>query len=322
MTTTPIEYPLINYSEFATLSRCERQHRLLYIDGLDDGHDESQASGLNLGTLLHLGGGRWQAGLGATLPVQWTDDINTGGKPGEVRTLRLDDFDPETVDLALWLLKRYELHYGSEPPSDWKLLSAEEWLERKFGTGRAQWRLVGRSDGAVEIDGLIWLLERKSYKSKGRLDYVGVDPQLGCYSLLFERKYGVRPFGVIYDGIYTYPYVPRKPTQAELIEESGLTFGTKKAAQEWAREQVARHPGVERDPADSFERREVEISDAHLEAAKEYLASAVRRRRALIKRPGDALPNVGAHCSWCPVQEQCWDQLGAGYNEEIEFDEG
>lgn len=318
---TTIELPQINYSEFAALTRCEKQHRMLYIDGEADDHDPSIQSGLNLGTLLHLGGGRWQMGLGATLPVQWTDDINTGGKPGEVRTLRLDDFAPETVDLAEWLLNRYTLHYGSQPPSDWKLLSAEEWLTRKFGTGRSQWLLVGRSDGAVEIDGDIWLLERKSYRSKGRLDYVGVDPQLGCYSLLFEKKYGLRPHGVIYDGIYTYPYVPKVPTQKQLIEESGLIFGTKAAERDWAREAVARNPGIERPAEDSFERREVEISDAHLEAAKEYLASAVRRRRALIKRPGDALPNVGSHCSWCPVQEQCWDQLGAGYGDEIEFDD-
>lgn len=318
---TRIDLPLINYSEFAALTRCERQHRMLYIDGIAEEHDPSAASGLNKGTLLHLGCGRWQEGLGATLPTEWTDDINTGGKPGEVRTVRLEDFDQETVDDALWLLKRYEEHYGSGLPSDWKLLSAEEWLTRRFGTGRSQWLLVGRSDGAVEIDGEVWLLERKSYKSKGRLDYVGVDPQLGCYSLLFEAKYGKRPVGIIYDGIYTYRWTPKKPTQQELIDASDLTFGTKKAAQDWARVQVANHPGFDRPAYESFERREIELGDAHLDAAKEYLAAAVRRRRALIKRPSDALPNVGSHCSWCPVQEECWDQLGGGFGEEIEYED-
>ena len=331
MTTIPI--PLINYSEFSTLANCEQQWRYGYIEMQED---EGEHRGMHLGTLLHLGGGRWQAGEGATLPREWTDDINTGGKPGEVRTLRLTDFDPEVVELAEWLLERYMQCYGSQPPSSWNVISAEEWLSRDFGGGRGKWTLVGRSDGAVEIDGRIWLLERKSYKSKGRLDYAGVDPQLGCYSLLFEKKYGERPFGIIYDGIYTYQWAIKKPTQAELIAErvaslpaeappGGDAFDTwtRKAQTEWAREAVAQHPGVQQHgPEESFERRFIDLGDGHLEAARTYLASAIRRRRVLQRRPSDAIPNVGRHCSWCGFKNKCWDALGGlDDDEELEYDD-
>jgi len=321
MTTIPL--PLINYSEFNTLSQCERKWHYAYTLGEEE---TGNKAAMNLGTLLHLGLGKWQEGKGVELPSWWMDNISSGGKPGEMQRLQLSDFDPSVIERAEWLLERYVTHYGSAPPSSWNVISAEEWLSRDFGAGRSKWTLVGRTDGAVEIDGNVWLLERKSYGSKGRLDYVGVDPQLGCYSLLYEKKYGVRPFGIIYDGIYTYQWALKKPTQAQCIAElppsSPIHSMLKKDQTEWAREAVERHPGVQtREPYESFERREIELGDEHLRVAKEYLAGAIRRQRVLRKRPGDAIPNVGRDCSWCGFKAQCWSDLGGGDDESIYYDD-
>lgn len=322
--------PVINYSEFDTLSSCEEKWKRAYILGQEP--EPGNKTGLHRGTLLHLALGRWQNGLGATLPEVWTDDINTGGKPGVEQTLRLTDFDVEVVESVLWLLERYVEHYGSAPPSSWNVITSEEWLTRDFGSGTGRWTLVGRTDGAVEIDGQLWLLERKSYGSKGRLDYVGVDPQLAAYCLLYEAKHGVRPFGVIYDGIYTYQWALKKPTQAQCIEEgiaSGVTidgtkleFLTKKLQTEWARAAVERHPGVQtHEASESFDRREIELGDGHLAAARAYLAGAVRRQRVVLRRPSDAIPNVGRDCSWCDFKKACWADLGGVDEESIYYDD-
>lgn len=315
--------PVINYSEFNALSQCEEKWRRGYVLGQEE---TGTKAAMHLGTLLHLGLGRWQNGLGATLPDEWTDDINTGGKPGEVLTVRLADFDPDVIERAHWLMERYVAHYGPQPPSSWNVVSSEEWLYRDFGSGVGKWTLVGRTDGAVRIDGQLWLLERKSYGSKGRLDYVGVDPQLACYCLLYEAKHGERPFGIIYDGIYTYQWALKKPTQKQLIEELPATSPvlalTKKEQTEWARAAVERHPGVQtREPHESFERREIELGDGHLAAAKAYLAGAIRRRRVILKRPEDAIPNVGRDCSWCGFKTSCWGDLGGPDEDSIYYDE-
>jgi len=317
--------PVINYSEFNTLSQCEEKWRRSYVN-LEE--ETGTKDAMHLGTLLHLALGRWQNGEGATLPEVWTDDINTGGKPGEIKTLRLAEFNPEIVERCEWLLERYVQHYGSAPPSSWNVITSEEWLTRDFGSGTGKWTLVGRTDGAVMIDGQLWLLERKSYGSKGRLDYVGVDPQLAAYCLLYEAKHGVRPFGIIYDGIYTYQWALKKPTQKQVIEESlsqadsPLHNLTGKQRTEWARQYVERHPGVQtREPYESFDRREIELGDGHLAAAKAYLAGAIRRRRVIQRRPSDAIPNVGRDCSWCGHKRACWSDLGGVEEESIYYDD-
>lgn len=322
------EVPVINYSEFNTLSQCEEKWRRGFVLGQEE---SGQKDAMHLGTLLHLALGRWQNGEGATLPSWWEDDINTGGKPGEIRRLQLSEFHPDVVERAEWLLARYVSHYGSQPPSSWTVTSSEEWLTRDFGSGVGKWTLVGRTDGAVMIDGKLWLLERKSYGSKGRLDYVGVDPQLACYCLLYEAKHGVRPFGIIYDGIYTYQWALKKPTQKFLIEEALaandehgrlLSKMNKSQQTEWARGAVERHPGVQtREPHESFDRREIELGDGHLAAAKAYLAGAIRRRRVILKRPSDAIVNVGRDCSWCGFKTECWADLGGVDDDSIYYDD-
>ncbi len=283
-----LDVTVINYSEFSPLAQCERKWAYAFVLG---GIEPGPKPGLHLGTLCHLWHGRWLTGEGATLPSEWSDDINTEGKPGEVRTLALADFDPELVERALWLAGRFVKHYGSQPPSSWNVISAEQWIAREFSWGT----LVGRTDGFVEIDGELWLIEVKSYKQKpGPLAYAAVSPQLGCYSLLAEEAFGTRPRGILYQGICTHQWVK------------------------------------EREPEESFQQIVLTMNEKHLAATEKYLAAATWRRHTLQWGPDNrrhyepqetlylAIPNVGRDCSWCGFKPQCWNDLGGVDPFEIE----
>jgi hypothetical protein len=320
---------LINYSEFNTLTACERKFVYAYVLGQEE---EGPKRGLHLGTLIHLWHSRWMTGQGATLPSEWTDDINTGGKPGEVRTLRLVDFEIELVERALWLAGRFVEHYGSAPPSHWNVISAEEWLSRDLGG----YTLVGRTDGFVEIYDHLYLVEVKSYGSRpGPLQWAPVSPQLGCYSLLAEEKFGHRPWGVLYQGVYTKQWQPKVPSQQSLIDDAvaddlvidGNLFSTYKKADQraWAKSRQADpNAWIIRPAAESFEQLEVELGDAHLRTAELYLQSATWRREVIT---GDmdplaaALPSVGSQCRYCGFRNQCWNDLGGIEPFEIELED-
>lgn len=306
---------VINFSEFWSLTGCEQRWAYGYLRSLEE---PGEKRGLHLGTLIHLGLDRWNRGLGATLPSEWTDDINTGGKPGEERTLRLADFDPEVVATAVWLLTRYVEHYGDAPPSSWLMIDSERWLSTALDELKL---LVGRTDGVLEIEGDdeipdgLWLLERKSYGSKGRLDYVHVDPQLVIYSMLVEAEYGRKLTGVVFDGIYTYRWQPVKPTQAAAMEERDAIDPawrvrlSKTEQRDWARSHIENTVWPDRPAAESFERRYVDISDEMREVGKNYLYAAIRRRQVLKNDPLQALPNIGQMCRSCGFRPQCWANL-------------
>jgi hypothetical protein len=322
---------VINWSEFSTLANCETQWGYAYLLGAVEPGDKLP---LHKGTLLHLGLDRWTLGLGATLPEVWTDDINTGGKPGEVRTLHLSDFDPQLVEDVRWLLARYELVYGSQPPSSWNVISTEEWLTGTIKVGARKVRIVGRHDGLIEIPELdqLWLIERKSYGQRGRLDTVQAELQSVIYDYLIQTKYKRKLTGILYDGIYTHRFVPKVPTQKFLIEaelarrpNNGFELLSKARQTEWAREQVALHPGVERDAADSFERQWIDHTQQQIDMSHVVLGATIKRR-GVLKTLDDTIPHVGRQCSWCGFKDRCWARL-TGVNQDIElvggyFDEG
>jgi hypothetical protein len=164
-------------------------------------------------------------------------------------------------------------------------------------------------------------MEHKSYGSKGRLDYVPVDPQIGVYDLLVEANYGEPAFGIIYDGIYTFMWKETRRTLAAIREERGCSQAEAKLVQ-------AAEPGVQRPPSESFERLELDLSDDHRRTTKMYLRATIERREALLDqdRPHwnilDAtIPNVGKDCGWCGFKDECWSNLGGYEAPEIEVDD-
>ena len=175
----------IHFSEFSTLAACERKWAYRYALG----SKQEAGHAAHLGTLLHVGTASWLNGRGAELPASWrAPEYSVGAEPGAMVVHRLSDFRAEVVEKARWLLARYEKHYGSGPPSHWNVISTEQWL-----TAQTPWgTLAGTADAIIETEGELWVIEHKSYGSKGRLDWVQVDPQLGVYALLVEANFGRR----------------------------------------------------------------------------------------------------------------------------------
>lgn len=302
-----------NYSELNTLAMCERRWAFGYEQGKQE---EGKKVGLHRGTLLHLGKGRWSTGLGATLPERWEDDMGPGGRPGEQQQYSLADFDPDVVESARWLLDRFAAHYGDAPPPDWKLLATEPWLSGMIGGEK----VVGRADNLWEIDGRVWLDETKSFGSKGRADFLAVDPQVSIYYTLVKQTFGLDIFGIMWDGIYTYRYAKQRPTQAQIIdlaEQSGQSFPTKKAAQDWARAELATSRyDTEQPPELSFQREWLDRTPLQIEAQGHAVRAAVARMEHLreVDRSGldiieRTMPNIGQTCKGCGHKNRCWAQL-------------
>lgn len=304
-----------NYSELNTIAMCERRWAFGYELHKEE---EGKKVGLHRGTLLHIGKGRWSTGLGATLPEEWEDDMGPGGRPGEQQRYLLSDFDPDVVESARWLLDRYAAHYGDAPPPDWKLLATEPWLSGMIGGEK----VVGRADNLWEIDGNVWLDETKSYGSKGRTAFLAVDPQPSIYFTLVKQTFGLDIHGILWDGIYTHRYAKTRPTQAELIadrERIGLpiAFDTKKAAQDWARSELATgRYDKEQPPELSFEREWLDRTPMALEAQGYAVNAAVRRMEHLreVSQAGlsiieRTMPNIGQTCNGCGHKNRCWAQL-------------
>lgn len=320
----------MHYSELATLAACERKWAYRY--GL--GSEEKGGDGAHLGTLLHVGTAQWLNGRGTDLPASWdAPSYSNDAKPGDVVTYRLSDFKPEIVDKARWLLGRYTAHYGSEPPSHWNVISTEQWL-----TAQTPWgTLAGTADAIVEIGGELWLFERKSYASKGRLDWVQVDPQLGVYDLLVEANFGKPAFGILFDGIYTYAWKPKQRSLSAIKDEllaDGLHVLTGKRLTERAKEIQTSEPGTEREPWESFQREYVDLSDDHRKATSNYLSAAVQRRDNLLNSDfhpyagtyedgilATAIPNIGRQCGYCDFKSRCWSELGGVDPVEVEAED-
>ena len=316
---------VIAYSEFNTLTDCERKWAYRYV--LNEPEPASRA--MSLGTLCHRWHENWLLGHGAVLSETWTETRAPDGTQCDPVTVSLSDFDPELLMRATWLAGRFVEFYGPQPPSYWNVIGTESYMEREFTWGT----LVGRSDGWVDIDGELTLIELKTYGSRpGPLAFAQVHPQLGCYSLLAEAKYGQRPDNILYQGIYTYQWKPVKPTQKSKIEEwigAGATEPMKdlKAAAKMFCENESNW--TERPAAESFDQLEVELGDHHLRTTQQYLGAALRRRKTLLSGASlypenvfeDTLPSVGAHCSYCGFKAQCWMDLGGVEPMEIEVED-
>lgn len=295
-----------SHTELSRLAHCEMSWKLRYEDGIKG----EPSDAMRLGTHVHLGaaaitrGEPWQPVLAAAITEE-------GADPSLVRLEALEPDSPAST--AAWLLGRYERVYGAS--SEFGV-----WAPTVVDTELELTATIPDTWGDVHLAyidevwedrlGLLWVVERKTYGRGDRLAWVEVDPQL-TLNLWIARANGIPAVGIVFDGIYTYRWSPEKPTQKALIEEAeaaGQSWPTKKAATEWAREQVAKHPGIERPDADSFTRLWLDRTDAHIEAALDEVRASVARRTVL-RAGAPPVRNLGPHCLRCDQRTSCWESL-------------
>jgi hypothetical protein len=303
-----------SHTELSLLARCEMAWKLRYVDGI-----RGEASdAMRLGTLVHIAagainrGGDWRRALAEKI-------AEDGADANLVDVDSLDEIEGAEVPAkAAWLAKRYEEHYAEER-STIEVVHTELDLTADLpDTGQVHQAII--DEVWRDAAGDLWVVERKTYGRGDRITYVEVDPQL-TNNLWVARANGIDAVGIVWDGIYTYRWKPEKPTQKALIEAGGWPdeLTTKAAIQAWAKAEVAKHPGIERPPSESFTRFWLDRTDEHLAAAQQDIGASVRRRAEL--RAGEQpVRNIGSDCDWCSQRTVCWEMLAFPQSFELDAD--
>lgn len=242
-----------SYSELSALAQCEWKWHWLY--GL--GNDGPSTQPMVLGTIMHRAIADWHGYR------PW--DVSLADAFAGVE----NDVSQETRDTAVWLMQRYDEHYYDSlshiTVKDHEIeLRSWVWPDKAY--------LLGYLDGLYEIDGKTYIVERKTYKTRRRLDLLGVDPQLQLYVWL-ARQNGLDVDGVMWDGICTYRW-------------KGET-----------------------EPARSFDRLILHPTQEQLDAALAWAVAGLRRRK-LLRGNANPIRNIGPSCLGCPAREDCYAGMG------------
>lgn len=244
----------ISFSELSTLAHCEQKWWYRYEEELEGG---DQSNALYLGKLVGILTAQLRAGLSWQLSSAWDDE-----------------WPEEVIYTAQWLMERYEAHYG-DPLTEGALVASrvvatELELTATLPSGL---QVYGFVDQLIEDhEHKLWLVERKTMKDWGRLDYISADPQLTIYAWLV-RENGWNVTGIAYDAIKTY---------------------------RWKRDE---HPA-----ADSFQWLWLDRSEDQIQAALSEIGAAAHRRQNLAKGAWP-LHNVGPLCRTCFYRERCWEEM-------------
>lgn len=298
----------ISYSELSTLSRCEMAWYLRYREGIRGPAPDA----MRLGTLVHVGvqafwrGDDWREYLAKEVAedgASWEDIV-------------LSSCD-EPVPTAVWLMSRYERHYRSMRDRV-KVVAQELYLESEILSFEGELlQYIGYIDELWEVDNELYVVEHKTYSRGDRLLTIEVDPQLTNYVWL-AKQHGYNVKGAVFDGIYTYRWKNKMPTQAQLIEESDKMFPSKKAATEWAKGELKNHAGVERPDHESFDMRWLDRTDDQIEQSLINVQAFIARR-ADLANPSLIIRNIGSNCTWCQQKTVCWERMS--FPQEIGIEE-
>jgi hypothetical protein len=252
--------PTIDFSSLSNLAGCQWRWYARYVRGLP----EKPSTALQLGTLMHELCGLWWQG------DDWQPHLVARIKEWQAENPDAE-FVPEWLDKAAWLMGRYEEHYAAERDSV-KVIATELYfkvrLPHRYGY------LVGQIDNLWEIDGHIWVVERKTGSDFSKLDQHERSHQTTFYYWAAQQL-GYEPWGIVLDFIRTY---------------------------RWKRDP---HP-----PADSFERRWLDRNDEHLANAILEAGKGLTLAKMLINGQLEPLRNFDQHCQWCDASNQCAAELG------------
>jgi PD-(D/E)XK nuclease superfamily protein len=252
--------PTIDFSSLSLLADCQWWWHYRYVRGGPD----KPTTAMLLGTLLGecastwWEGGHWQEPIMIAM-AQWQRENPEA------------EFTPEYFERAAWLMERYEAHYGPERASV-KVIGTEVPFRLRL-PNRYGW-LVGRIDQLFEIDGRLWVVERKTMGDFSRAEKHTRSHQTTLY-FWAAQCLGYQPWGILLDCLRTY---------------------------RWKRDE---HP-----PEDSFQRRWFDRNDTHLDNAVLEAGKALTLAKLLIGGQIQPLRNINDHCDWCPYVNECTAELG------------
>lgn len=282
-----------SFTELSTLAQCEQRWWYRFPAG----GDSEPSMQMLKGTIIHEGAAAfWSC---PDSDVVYKAMVAAG----------LHDLEPQDRSDTEWLMWRYCDFYA--PMVDRvRVIEHEMELKAKLpGTNITVW---GHLDGVYEIDGKLFVVERKTYGRRDRLDLLDIDPQITLYDWLAKAN-GISVYGILFDGIYTRRWALEKPTQKALIEANaedpaGVRFTTKQLERSWAKSQVEAHPGVDRALSESFDQVWLYRTKTQVAQAQRW-ASDILSRRAALRRSKRPVRNIGPLCKGCFEREQCGEEL-------------
>jgi hypothetical protein len=285
-----------SFTELSTLADCEQKWWLRYGEHRDSG----QTVAMRRGSDIHecVSDWWWE-------PDRPMDDV--------IADHDWSGVEAEDVDTTIWLLRRYEqAHTHLRAEANLKIVGREVKFSQVLPSTGVE--VVAYIDElALDGEGGLWIVERKTMRDWRRLNRLHVDPQLTLY-VWVVRESGLPVRGVIFDAIRTYRWQPEKPTLAQIEEQitaEGSVYATKKALREEAKRRQEAHPGVDRPLEDSFAVHYLDRTDTQIDEALADAASAVQRR-ALLATGVRPIRNIGSGCDMCSHRAECWDSLSFG----------
>lgn len=252
--------PTIDFSSLSNLAGCQWRWYARYVRDLP----QKPSTALQLGTLMHELCGLWWQG------TDWEPHLMSVVRAWQAENPDAE-FVPEYMDRAAWLMNRYVENYSHERDSV-KVIATELYFKVRLPNRYGY--LVGQIDNLWEIDGHLWLVERKTGSDFNKLDLHERSHQTTFYYWAAQQL-GYEPWGIMLDFIRTY---------------------------RWKRDE---HP-----PADSFERRWLDRNTEHLNNAILEAGKGLTLAKALINGTMLPLRNFDQHCQWCDVSNQCVAELG------------
>lgn len=252
----------VHQSSLNALTTCEQQWAYRY---LNEGEGEGSKA-LWMGTAFHLLCQHYRGNGDPAAAVEWMVSQRKADPA-------FSDREDEALADATWLFERYVTHYGDERDKyQWQKFEAPF---RYRLPGRHIWVQGTIDELALDHDGKLWVVERKTMADWSRLDYLINDPQVTIY-FWAAKAMGLDPYGVLYDAARNY---------------------------RWAEKNIHKYP-----PEVSFERRYLDRNQDHLDVMIQAVAEGGQRMLDLTKGRKPLL-SIGMHCSWCPFKQPCLDDL-------------
>ncbi|HXJ69365.1 MAG TPA: PD-(D/E)XK nuclease family protein, partial [Verrucomicrobiae bacterium] len=153
-----------SYTELSTLAECEQKWHYKYAG--ERPHTPPTPAMLK-GTLVHVGvSAMWKG-------EQLYQDAIEAYVADPTNLVEPVTF-AEVIDDVAWLMERYVRHYGAMSRNV-EVIAVEKKLSAKIPG--SNFTVNGYIDEMWQVNGKLWLVERKTMKDWSRLDLVPVSPQ-------------------------------------------------------------------------------------------------------------------------------------------------
>ena len=178
---------------------------------------------LSLGSLIHTSFATWLLNPTADPIALFKDSaISEVDKIKEIYSkqigVEMSDMELaplyEAVGLGIKMVENYADYWGSPLPKGFNLLAPEQEVIVPVTDTLS---LEGTLDGIIERNGVLYVLERKTYSYTPRKEVLQQNDQFLAYIWILHQMNAGAVGGLVYDGLWKRPEPPRGKTRDDLF---------------------------------------------------------------------------------------------------------